>query len=54
MKNFEELNLKELREYEGGVDPVTGIAAIAVGCGMVGGALIVGAAVGYGIYKMFK
>lgn len=51
MKNLVELDLNELRTYEGGVPPVAGVAAVALGCGMIVGAVVVGAVVGYCIYK---
>lgn len=45
--NIEELSIQESREIDGGVAPVIAVAA-AVGVGL--GIIVVGAAVGYGIY----
>ena len=44
------LNEYELRETNGGMAHLTGAGAVAAGCGMVLGAIIVGAVIGAGIY----
>lgn len=54
MENLEKFNLKslensELESIEGGVVPLVGAAAIAAGCGLLLGGLIVGAVVAYGV-----
>ena len=49
MKNLE---LNELRSVEGGVEPITGAAAVAVAVGGAAAVIIVGAAVGYGVYRL--
>jgi hypothetical protein len=54
MKNFKEMNLEplskhELETTEGGAAPLAGAAAIAAGCGLLLGGLIVGAVVAYGV-----
>jgi len=45
--NLQELSVNESREIDGGVAPAIAVAA-AVGVGL--GVIVVGAAVGYGIY----
>ena len=48
---LEEISKKEQRSLNGGV---AGLAAIAIGVGCTAGGLLIGAAVGYGIYKLVK
>lgn len=48
------LNEYELRETNGGMAHLAGAGAVAAGCGMVLGAIIVGAAIGAGIYYGVK
>jgi lactobin A/cerein 7B family class IIb bacteriocin len=55
MKNLEnfgvqELNTKEMEETNGGVAILGVLAVVAVGAGV----LVVGAAVGYGLYRLVK
>jgi lactobin A/cerein 7B family class IIb bacteriocin len=55
MKNLEnfgvqELNAKEMEETNGGVAILGVLAVVAVGAGV----LVVGAAVGYGLYRLVK
>lgn len=50
MENLKELNLQplnnsELESIEGGVAPLVGVVAVAAGCGLLLGALVVGAVV---------
>jgi lactobin A/cerein 7B family class IIb bacteriocin len=46
--NLEEISLQESKEIDGGVVPAA--VAVAAACGVGLGVIIVGAAVGYGIY----
>lgn len=50
MNKFKELTSKELKETNGGMAALAGAGAAAVGCGMVLGCLIIGVALGFGIY----
>lgn len=54
MKNLVELNYDELKSYEGGGPPIAGVAAVAVGCGIVVGAVVLGAVVGYVVYSALR
>lgn len=55
MKNLVELNYDELKSYEGGAPPaIAGVAAVAVGCGIVVGAVVLGAVVGYVVYSALR
>lgn len=49
--NLYELSMEELENTEGGA-PIVGLAAIAVGGGMLIGAFVVGAVVAYGVCKL--
>lgn len=53
--SFAELDSKELQEINGG-EPATatGATALAIGCGVTLGALLLGVAVGVGIYYGVK
>ena len=47
---FRELTPNELKETNGGMPALAGAGAVLAGCGMVLGCLLVGVALGVGIY----